>query len=372
MPFLPESTHMRLVNRFRSTVESELKKYWVAVAPTRKVAVEHGLALEAQLQAVFDVLLSRPHRLGPMPTEKTRDDIVARLRRNVVQGQPVEISLVYATGKNHQAIAYNRADWAEFFALSHLVAWHNKVQKIYAPGLRIQLYLDDVTGSQLNRHNRLTYMQSISSLIDAMNYSPLFSKPALLSSLSWKLRLGMHPWAAMRVRRWDRQPENSQTLEKMDQVVGRQLMLKSGLASPQQMKKIQEISFRRRVAFEALHLAGVTNSDKRLIAIYQDGDLFSIQKQLALRLTALELGQITPPWQGEGALLENEDGQWEPIVLTAQRRQRTKSILLTGLKVLDLEGFDVITVAKPVAFSTSTMSASQQTARAKEAALSHQ
>jgi len=27
---------------------------------------------------------------------------------------------------------------AEFFALCHLVAWHNKVQRVYAPGLQVQ------------------------------------------------------------------------------------------------------------------------------------------------------------------------------------------------------------------------------------------
>ena len=40
---------------------------------------------------------------------------------------------------------YLQADWAEFFALCHLAAWHNKVQAVYPPGLCLRVMFDDAT-----------------------------------------------------------------------------------------------------------------------------------------------------------------------------------------------------------------------------------
>ena len=54
------------------------------------------------------------------------------------------------------------------FALNHLAAWHNKVQRIYAPGLRLQIVFDNATLAFANHadpHRMDSYMHSVADLI---------------------------------------------------------------------------------------------------------------------------------------------------------------------------------------------------------------
>jgi hypothetical protein len=46
-----------------------------------------------------------------------------------------------------------------------------------------------------------------------------------------------------------------------------------------------------------------------------------VVETIALHLTAVDKGQVTQPWQGEGALLDNQHGKLEPFVITAGRRK---------------------------------------------------
>ena len=72
----------------------------------------------------------------------------------VGRGRPIRVTVGYGPLKNPNAVAYSRADWAEFFALCHLVAWHNKVQAVYPPGLAIQIIFDDSTLVRANHANK--------------------------------------------------------------------------------------------------------------------------------------------------------------------------------------------------------------------------
>ena len=67
---------------------------------------------------------------------------------------------------------------------------------------------------------------------------------------------------------------------------------------------------------------------------------------MTLHLTTLDKGQVTQPWQGEGALLDNGHGRLEPFVLTTQRRLRYTCRLVEGLSIVPGLGFDRIAVAR--------------------------
>jgi putative SOS response-associated peptidase YedK len=67
------------------------------------------------------------------------------IRRFVRKGKPIRILVGYGPMKNPNAVSYSCADWAEFFAPCHLVAWHNKVQCVYPPGLQVRIVFDDET-----------------------------------------------------------------------------------------------------------------------------------------------------------------------------------------------------------------------------------
>jgi pyoverdine/dityrosine biosynthesis protein Dit1 len=77
-----------------------------------------------------------------------------RIRRHVYHNRPVAVTVGYGPLKNPNSVPESRADWAEFFALCHLVAWHNKVQAIYPPGLTMKIAFDDATLVMANRADK--------------------------------------------------------------------------------------------------------------------------------------------------------------------------------------------------------------------------
>src|SRR5207302_2273280 len=125
---------------------------------------------------VLDTMLTRQYRVGPLPPPEVYAHLLKRVRRCVQRGQPIKVTLGYGPLKNQHSVSYSRADWAEFFALCHLVAWHNKVQAIYPPGLRIKICFDDSTLVMANHADQqlmASYMTSFPELIRALGYETI-------------------------------------------------------------------------------------------------------------------------------------------------------------------------------------------------------
>jgi hypothetical protein len=156
-------------------------------------------------------MLTRPFRVGPLPPPQVYDQLLDRVRRCVGRGRPIGVTVGYGPLKNQNAVPYSRADWAEFFALCHLVAWHNKVQAAYPPGLSIQIVFDDSTLVLANRADKglmKSYMGSIVELIQALGFGQLFPRPFAQSSFAWLFHFGFYQLARWRVRRWERDPSH--------------------------------------------------------------------------------------------------------------------------------------------------------------------
>jgi len=79
--------------------------------------------------------------------------------------------------------------------------------------------------------------------------------------------------------------------------------------------------------------------------MYLDGRQHHIPQQVALHLTSLDKGQVTQPWQGAGALIDNEHGKLEPTVLTRGRQERYHIRMVTGLDFGLGPDFEQIAVA---------------------------
>jgi hypothetical protein len=94
-------------------------------------------------------------------------------------------------------------------------------------------------------------------------------------------------------------------------------------------------------------LSGVTNSKSRLIAMYLDGSQHHLRQAVAFHLTSLDKGNVTQPWQGAGALLDNGHGALTPFVLTTGRKRRHATQEVAGIELIPCEGFDRIAVAWP-------------------------
>jgi hypothetical protein len=298
-------------------------------------------------RAALDALLTRPFRVGPLPPREVYDQLLARVLRRVRRGQPIRISMGFGAQKNPNGVADSRADWAEFFALCHLIAWHNKVQAVYPPGLSIRIVMDDATLLWANHGDaRLmeSYRSSLTALIHALNYDQVIRPPVRLLWLSWVCG-ALYPLAWWRVARWEREPAHREQLERMDAAAHRNLALPPGLDPAEQAREAQRAAHRYRLYWEALRLSGLSRGRRRIIALYLDGSQHHVRQPVTLHVTTLDKGQVTQPWQGEGALRDNGHGRLEPYVLTAARRQQCSVRTVDGLDLLHLPGFDRIAVA---------------------------
>jgi hypothetical protein len=332
----------------RQRVLEVVRRHWVAPRILDLTGPVPLARVEELSRAALDTMLTRQFRVGPLPSEAVYDQLLERVKRRVRKGQRIRVAVGYGPLKNQNAVSYSRADWAEFFALCHLVAWHNKVQSVYPPGLEIRLIFDDSTLSMANRADKglmKSYMESIPQLIKALYFDQLFLPTMRQSTLAMFFHLGLYQIAGWRVRRWEKDPANAAQIEKMDQYARRNIKLPPDMTPEEGERFLRTASHRYRVYWEALMLSGFANPKFRITAMYLDGSQHHRPHPCALHLTTLDKGQVTQPWQGEGALLDNGRGKLEPFVLTAGRRQKHQLQTVDGLNLIPLPGFDRIQIA---------------------------
>lgn len=331
----------------RERVCEVIRKHWVKPSPGQRLLVPRD-QVDAVARKVLDTMLTRQYRVGPLPPPEIYEQLLERVRLKVRKGQRIRVVIGYGPLKNQNAVSYSRADWAEFFALCHLVSWHNKVQAVYPPGMEFRIIFDDSTLSMANRADKRlmkSYMASLPELTRALGYESLFLRPNRQSYLSWLFHFGLYQLAWWRVRQWERDPANQQQLDRMVEYARRNVVVPPGLKPDEQEAFIRRASHRYRVYWEALQLSGATNWRFRIVAMYLDGTQHHIRQQVALHLTTLDKGQITQPWQGEGALLDNGHGKLEPFVLTAGRRKTHRLETIEGLNLIPMPGFERISIA---------------------------
>jgi hypothetical protein len=340
----------------RTRVVESIRKHWVTLrAPATPDPAAPPLP-EPQVdelgRATLDVMLTRQFRIGPLPPPEIYDQLLEKVRRRIRKNQPIKVHVGYGPMKNQHAVPYSRADWAEFFALSHLAAWHNKVQAVYPLGLAIQIVFDDSTIAMANRGDKSlmrSYMDSVAELIRALGYDSVLRKPYGQSCFSWVLHFGFYQVARWRVWRWERNPANREQIERMLEYARRNVMVPAGLTPEEQERYIGRAAHRYRLYWDALQFGGFTRTKGRIVGMYLDGTQHHIRQPVAFHLTTLDKGQVTQPWQGEGALLDNAHGKLEPFVLTAGRRARYEAVTVEGLDVLPVANFDRIAVVRQAA-----------------------
>jgi hypothetical protein len=342
-----------LLKSLNDRVIESLRRHWVPLhgAPSGAAPVPPS-QLEEISRAALDTLLTRQFRVGPLPSPEVYAAILKRVLWRVRRNQPIRVAIGYGPMKNPNTTRHSRADWAEFFALCHLAAWHNKVQSLYVPGLEIRIVFDDSTLAIANYadwNSMKSYMASVSELIRLLGYERLFLPSFRQSTLAWVMRLGFYYFARRRVRRWEQDPANQEQMDRMLEFARRNVALPLGLSEGQRESYLKEASHRYRVYWEALQMTGMTASNRRIVAMYLDGSQHHLRQPVALHLTSLDKGQVAQPWQGEGALLDNLHGKLEPVVLTASRLARLQLETVGDLDLIPDVGFRHILVAMPIA-----------------------
>jgi hypothetical protein len=339
----------------RANVEKVLRQRWVLPHPPEPMAPVPGHRLEKTARAALDNLLTCQYRVGPFPPPERYERFLEATRRWVRRRKPIRIFVGYGSLKNQNAVTYSRADWADFFALCHLVAWHNKVQRVYPPGLQLQLLFDDAVTLFANRVNKKlidSYIASVTDLLRVLQFGSIFSPPSRLTHNGWFLRFGPYQLCRMvlmriaerNVRRWEMDPANKKQLERMTEFARHNLVFSRDVGPAEQDRQARDASHRFRVCWEALNKASRIFSRKdRLIALYLDGSQHH-QQQVVMHLSSVAKGQMTQPWQGEGALLDNGHSQLVPFVLTAGRRPSYHARAVDALDLVPSSGLDRINV----------------------------
>jgi hypothetical protein len=349
----------------RCRVQEVLRRHWVrphAAEPFDLGALTRPRSPDQQVEQLartaLDTMLTRQYRVGPLPSPEMYEQFLAPIRRFVRNGKPIRVTVGYGPLKNPNSVAHSRADWAEFFALCHLVAWHNKVQRIYPPGLQFQIYFDDETlllSNFANKRVMRSYMSSIADLIRVLGYQSVFLPPTRITNFAWFLRFGPYQLfrftliqiAERRVRRWERDPANREQIERMKEFARRNVVVPANLNPEAQERFVEHASHRFRVCWDALRMGAQIFPDReRLVALYLDGSQHH-RTQVALHLTSVDKGQMTQPWQGEGVLVDNGHGKLEPFVLTGSRRSRYHVRAIEGLDIVAAPGFDRLAVVWP-------------------------
>jgi hypothetical protein len=333
----------------RDQVVETVRQHW---QPPQASVRGHHVApqeVEAVARAVLDVMLTRQFRVGKLPPDEEYAILLRRASHWVQRGQPISITFGYAPMKNPLTVPYRHADWAEFFALCHLTAWHNKVCAVYPPGLRIKIIFDDSTIDMANRADPRAmkdYMNSIARLIPAMGYQSLIVKTLKQSWFAWLFHLGLYQVARRRLRAWEQDPANGPMIEQMLESARRNILLPEGLGPEEQERFLQEAAHRYRLYCEAMEISRFSKLGHSLIAMYLDGTQHHCRSLGELHLTSVSKGQVTQPWQGPGVLLDNGKGTLVPFVLTGGRRERMITEEVSGINLLPVEGFDRIQVCR--------------------------
>jgi hypothetical protein len=342
----------------RSRINEVIRRHWLQPHAAEPLASPDPDRVEQLAHTALDTMLTRQFRVGPLPTAEMYEQFLVPIRRFVAKSKPIRVTVGYGPLKNPNAVAHNRADWAEFFALCHLVAWHNKVQRVYPPGLQFQIYFDDETlllANFADKQLMRSYMSSIADLIRVLGYQSIFLAPTRITNFAWFLRFGPYQLfrftliqiAEWRVRRWERDPVNREQIERMQEFARRNVFVPTGLNDEERARFVQHASHRFRVCWDALRMGAQIFPDReRFLALYLDGSQHHRQ-QVALHLTSVDKGQLTQPWQGEGVLLDNGREKLEPFVLTSGRRSRYHTRAIDGLDLVAAPGFERIAVVWP-------------------------
>ncbi len=328
---------MTCARRVRGTVHEHRE----TPRPGENIGRVSGAGADRLARAALDAMLTRPFRVGVLPGWEIYNEFLHRVRRSVDRGRAIPITLGYGPMKNPNTVSESRADWAEFFALNHLIKWHNKVQKVYPPGLTIRIVFDDSTLIMANRADpgRIdSYIASIRALIGLLGDGRILLPPMRKSSFSWLFHLGVYPLARWRVGQWERDPARREEMYHMAEAARRNVALVPGSDPSQQERFVAQAAHRYRVYWEALQISHLSRGRQRLVAMYLDGSQHHIRQTVALHLTTVDKGQVTQPWQGEGALRDNGHGRLEPYVLTNGRRERSVVRTVAGLDLVPRPG----------------------------------
>src|SRR5947209_5825547 len=98
----------------RAHIMEVMRRRWVRPAPPMARYRVPAAEVDALARAVLDAMLTRPFRIGPLPSDAEYAWLLTCVGHWIRRGRPVQVTLGYAPLKNLNTAPASRADWAEF------------------------------------------------------------------------------------------------------------------------------------------------------------------------------------------------------------------------------------------------------------------
>ncbi len=230
----------------------------------------------------------------------------ARLRaveRALIAECPIPISILCGPLKNRRLNVPQQPDWAELFLFSHLAKIAEAVKEIYAPGIQVEIILDDARASFANdipEEIFLQYRQAMIRLLESINLDSSKIKISSQKPIYERLEVLNHLDAArIEVDKF----RNSYTGQCCWEKISR-----NSCENNCNESNCEAAAVRYLVAQKAEIMAGFWQNSERVMLRYGQSPEF------VPRLWTIRKGSMGLPWQGFGAILKLESGELRPAV----------------------------------------------------------
>ena len=291
------------------------ERHWTTPRASEDLGPLPAAEADRLARAALEAMLTRPFRVGVRPGPEIHDQLLRRVRWSVGRGRPIRITLGFGPMKNPNGAAVSRADWAEFFALCHLIAWHNKVQSGLPAGAghphRLRRLHADHGQQRRPRPDRLVHRLDPRADRRAGVRAGLAAPDAAvfvrLALSPGHLRPGKVAGPPLGARSRSLGPDRAD-----GQAARRNLALPPGLDPKQQERFVAQAAHRYRVYWEALQLSHLTHGRRRLVAMYLDGSQHHIRQPVALHLTTWTRGRSRSPGRGREPCGTTATAGWSP------------------------------------------------------------
>ena len=168
---------MNIKNKINTYLSEIVEKYDYPVIPGDSIE-------ETILNTIIGT--SRTIRLGALPSEEVRNDILNRIRYKIERNEP--IILTSAWGAMKTISSYSRqVDLSEWLAINQFHAIANTIKKIYSPGAIVNIYISDSFYTYLYGYDNriedyIVGMKSLTEHFPEINIITLSEKSSLIEN----------------------------------------------------------------------------------------------------------------------------------------------------------------------------------------------
>lgn len=282
-------------------------------APPEPLSQWKGVTTAERAALIYAKLTShRFCRRRPADIEK----FTHLIEQAIAKDAPIPFVLGHGPLKNPNNAPHQSVDWAELFAYAQLMRLHQAVQVMHAPGLSITILMDDTRAAYANGVPAQwmdAYTQSVRSLLAKAPFKSVFNAVTPISTLPQitcihqSLERAHHEIAL-----WANNPNHTDELATRTVHALRNrpaLLWPEGMTESERFNEAKASVLRYMAYHHAEQAAGIWSQPDTLYMRYS-------AHPGHYHIYTLRRGSVSQPWQGQGALVQLGNGQWDVSIKT--------------------------------------------------------